>query len=97
MGGAEHRPAGRTPDRVAGRAPDVHGATVCRCAHRALPSLQEASTAALQPRVASRVARYHSTRPPLVGKESAPCALPAIVITPAPRHAQQGPHTACHG
>jgi hypothetical protein len=97
MGGAGHRPAGRTPDRVAGRAPDVPGATVCRRAHRALPSLQEASTAALQPRVASRVAWHHSTRPPVAGKERAPCALPAIVIAPAQRHAQQRRHAACHG
>jgi hypothetical protein len=52
MGGAGHRPAGRTPDRVAGQAPDVHGATVCRRAHLALPSLQEVSTTALQPRAA---------------------------------------------
>jgi hypothetical protein len=97
MGGAGPRPAGRTPDRVAGRAPDVHSATVCRRAHCALPSLQEASTAALHPCVASLVARHHSTRPSLVGKERAPCALPVIVITPAPRHAQQERHTACHG
>ena len=97
MGGAGNRPAGRTPDRVAGRAPDVHGATVCRHAHLALPSLQDALTAVLQQRVASRVARHHSTRPPLVGKERAPCALPTIVIAPAQRHAQQGRHAACHG
>ena len=97
MGGAGHRPAGRTPDRVAGRAPDVPGATVCRRAHLALPVPPGGVNRCPPAARGLRVARHHSTRPPLVGKERAPCALPAIVIAPAPRHAQQGRHAACHG
>ena len=74
MGGAGHRPAGRTPDRVAGRAPDVHGAAVCRRA-TSLPSLQEGASPLPSSRAWPRGSRGTTAPPTLVERrESAVCA-----------------------
>jgi hypothetical protein len=98
MGGEGHSPEGRAQDRVAGREPGVHGAAPavragaagCRRGHPALPSLQDALTAALHRRVAQRAARDYGAHPPLVGYICERC-----LDTPGDRlrrlQAQRGP------
>ena len=104
MGGEGHSPEGRAQDRVAGREPGVHGAapTVragaagCRRAHPALPSLQDALTAALHRRVAQRAARDYGAHPPLVGYICKRCLdAPALLVQPAPWGGEMGVCAAC--
>ena len=90
---AGNHPEERAHDRVTGRARGVPDATpavrprtaACRRPHPAMPSLQDALTAALQRRVAQRAARDHGARPPLVGYLCERCLdAPALLVQPAP-------------
>jgi hypothetical protein len=92
-----NRPEGRAQDRVAGRESGVHGAAPgCRRAHPALPSLQDALTAALRRRVAQRAARDHSAHPPLVGYICERCLdAPALLVQPAPWGGEMGVCAEC--
>ena len=98
MRGVGNRPEGRAQDRVGGREPGVHGAAGCRRAHPALPSLQDALTAALRQRVAQRAARNHGVHPPLVGYLCECCQdAPALLVQPAPWGGEMGVCAPCAG
>jgi hypothetical protein len=91
-----NRPEGRAQDRVTGRVSGVHGAAACRRAHPAVPSLEDALTAALRRRVAQRAARDHGAHPPLVGYLCERCLdAPALVVQPAPWGGEMGVCAAC--
>src|SRR4029450_8161269 len=101
---AGNHPEERAHDRVMGRARGVPDATpavrprtaACRRPHPAMPSLQEALTAALQRRVAQRAARDHGARPPLVGYLCERCLdAPALLVQPAPWGGEMGVCAAC--
>jgi hypothetical protein len=101
---AGNHPEDRAHDRVTGWAPGVPAAApavrprtaACRRPYPALPSLQEALTAALQRRVAQRAARDHSARPPLVGSLCERCLdAPALLVQPAPWGGEMGVCAAC--
>jgi hypothetical protein len=103
MGREGNRPEDRAHDRVVGRvpgvpdaAPSVHARAAGRRAHPALPSLQEALTAALRRRVAQRAARAHGAHPPLVGYLCERCLdAPALLVQPAPWGGEMGVCAAC--
>jgi hypothetical protein len=62
----------------------------------AVPSLQDALTAALRRRMAQRAARDHSAHPPLVGYICERCLdAPALVVQPAPWGGEMGVCAAC--
>src|SRR5215510_3079377 len=79
-------PRGGPGTRRHGAAPAVRaGAAGCRRAYPALPSLQEALTAALHQRVAQRAAPDDGAHPPLVGYLCERCLdAPALLVQPAP-------------
>jgi hypothetical protein len=91
-----NRPEGRVRDRVAGQEAGVHGAAGGRRAHSAVPSFQDALTAALHRRVAQRAARDHDAHPPLVGYLCERCLdAPALLVQPAPWGGEMGVCAAC--
>ena len=90
MGKEGNRPEDRVQDRVGGRAPSVHDAAP------AVPSFQDALTAALRRRVAQRAARAHGAHPPLVGYLCERCLdAPALLVQPAPWGGEMGVCAAC--
>jgi hypothetical protein len=103
MGEEGNRPEARAQDQVAGRAPGVHGAAPAghpraagRRARPAVPSLQDALTAALRRRVAQRAAWAHGAHPPLVGSLCERCLdAPAPLVQPAPWGGEMGVCAAC--
>ena len=103
MGSEGDRPEERAQDRVVGQAPGVHDVVppahahaAGRRAHPAVPSLQDALTAALWRRVAQRAARAHGAHPPLVGYLCERCLdAPALLVQPAPWGGEMGICAAC--